>query len=384
MEFINQKHILVAGKGFIGLAAAFRFVKAGYKVTVVAPEQDEYSASTVAMGVSAIKGQTVARDPLYKAKVVGHENLPRWVRLLEKESGRTIAHNFSGVAETYLDSHEADKIISRVFGGKHIGVGSPLKIEGADFKNRWQPADICSEDLAGAFFYEQDGYVHPIELIETLEWILKSNGVKFVNDQVVQVLPKDKSNLQINLKNQIMHADEILLACGAGTNSVMKSSGLFVLNLYREFGQTLVSPSIAGIKGAGKMTKFSYLFSQRDFRVGASSISEKNWNLATRSDEIEKLKELTASAFARSRGFVDELGLEEHWGVRVKLKDRMPVVGEVRFSGSGSRVLIATGLHKTGMQLADPIAQYLVSLVSHVSHPFDFIDNFNADRFLKP
>jgi hypothetical protein len=152
--------VSVIGAGIVGMCAALRLKQAGHEIKVF---YEDYGASSVATGVSSVKGYRKADKALFAIKVLGHSYLAELIKELEIFSGEQIV--YKGVKEFFSSPEEYERILSRI--ERNVLPGS---------------FEIAKDH----FFYPRDFYFYVPQLIETLKSYLMDLGVVFVNRKIAE------------------------------------------------------------------------------------------------------------------------------------------------------------------------------------------------------
>jgi glycine/D-amino acid oxidase-like deaminating enzyme len=375
----TQKEILVIGRGIIGLAAAYRFSEAGYKVTVVGPKQLEGSASQAAVGFSSIKGHTTARTPLFRAKMLGHAGLEQWVKEVELESGQEIPHDFSGVLEPFNSDEEYQALLWR------MGRDNEPFPEGAKVLSRDELSSVCEQvdylnsDIVGGIFFPTDGWYDPRCMMSALEVCLLKRQALFVEHQVLRILPNGISGLDVETVGGIIRSDDVLLAAGIFSDEILINSGLNDLKLISVLGHSLSINANGCRPHATVKSRFSLIGCKDEIRFGSTSFRESANGCAIRKKGFDLLKSEFGKIFNSNRE-IDSETTTLNWGFRARFKDRLPAVGDIPI-GTNRKLSVALGFYKNGMQLADLSARSLVAQKEDKPFHPEVFSSFAPARF---
>ncbi len=366
----------VIGRGIVGLSLAYELSRRNWRISVVGPAARIGTASRAAVGVSSMKGQILVDQPLFAVKMYGHYGLKTWIESVEKASGRQIPHDFGGVYEPFSTVTEFEWIRERVFHRKLTGCLNARLLSREDWERQlFAPSGIRS-DWRSAFHYSQDGWVDTVALLEALEVALLRAGSQFVDVEVRRIVPTGESDLTLETQAGPIVAPIAVVAAGVFSNEILAASGLQGLEQKAVPGETLsghAAPRSAPV--ALRVAKLNFIQQGGKVRIGSSSrvaSSAVDWGQS--SEEVARLKAMAAKAFHWTEP------TEALWGVRGRLRDRMPAIGQLFFPGGRKGPWVSLGYYKNGVQLSHLFAQKLASLLEG-EQPTKALSPFFAGRF---
>lgn len=349
-----SSRVNIVGKGIVGLSCAYRFAQAGFKVTVIS-HNDAPTASTVATGISTIKGHRVARDLLFKLKVKGHACFREQLKELASDG---VIYG-EGVLEPFLNAADYHTIVSRVYSGlAQEPFGNSCHYTGEET----QP--FFSASVSGYLKYPADLWCDAQSLLGALEKRCRLLGVDFIDALVGRLERTNDTNFssyQIIADKQLPRADETILCTGSETPRILAASGIPLQDFSLHPGATLLFPSRADERFAFVHGKDVFLHANGGLRVGSFERKGETEDFA-----LQALLE-RASAFTNP-DFFSPAGARLQEGLRLRCRKMLPLVAQL---GQKNPFWVISGLYKNGFQLADFIARNLVIHVNegHFTDP---------------
>jgi glycine/D-amino acid oxidase-like deaminating enzyme len=343
--------IAVLGSGIAGLTAAYHLVKAGFTPTIIGLKGGAEQASRAAQGVLCNKGLFFYESPLFQAKIESLPLMKQFLDDLERVSGRSIPRFFNGVNEPYWTAEDFQATVTRVYRHKFWGA------HGTEDRAGWPAFSESSKLPLGYLHYPIDGWFDPSAVLDALEAYLRDRGISFVEEKVLgfELTGDDKVFLRTKERQLSNSFDQIILATGAGTQALweeldVKSEKMFLIG-----GQTLRfkrdkadEPRIF-VKGNQSLALLP-----KEIIVG--STSWKGFESESLDRDAAELLQKTEESF----GFKLMGERESRQGVRMRFKDRMPLVGWLSSGKYARKVYILSGFYKNGMHLAELCAQEML------------------------
>ena len=231
-------------------------------------------------------------------------------------------------------------------------------------------------DVIGASYFKCDSHTTPHEFMEDMKSYLQSNGVKFYKNEKVEDL--DFRNNQINTvitNKQRFNADEIVLAAGSWSSSIIRKFGLKILlqpgkgyriDSLRPTGITIpaiLAEAKAAVTPMNGFTRFA----------GTMEIAGINSKIS--------IKRVEAIANATKRYYPDiELTKEEKGNVACGLRpvspDGLPYIGK---SAKCENLTIATGHAMMGWSMGTATGKLVSEIISGQKTSLN-IDAFHPER----
>ena len=281
-----------------------------------------------------------------------------------KENG--LAYVFEGEAG-FEGFAETDRLLSKTYG---VTARRIERTEIPDFDPALRP------DLAGAFFYDDDGSVRPDQLVRDWRAHLSQNGVALVeNCRLEEVQAKGSSIGSLRTSGGEMTADHFVFALGAWST---KWSASLRCDLPVEPGKgysvTMSRPEIN--------PRHPMLFPERrigvtpfddGFRIG-SMMEFAGWDTSIPQRRIEQLQESAAPYLVAPVG---EEVRETWFGWRPMTWDSLPIIGR---APRLDNAFLATGHNMLGLTMATATGRLIAELVQERPTHID-IEPFSPDRF---
>jgi len=340
MSRLQGKSICVIGGGLSGLILAREFSRRGGAVTIV-DSDDGMGATKAAQGLSVIKGLLDPRETLFKLKWHGAKAFPKFVKSIIEESGIPVAL-IKGIREPFSSAAEFAAIKQRVFSGEFVGLNA-VEIE------------------SNSFFYPDDYWVHAQDFSKALVGAVDRLGVT----RIAGVLTNfetfgDRSwSITISTNGSIQKKpfNHLCLATGAGTKSLLANQYLKE-PLKTVPGVTATASIDKAHHGVWVHKTYSLAACSGLARIGSIDLEDQeipnNQHLAKLIAECLSLFEAAEIPMPATSDFFI------HYGVRLRTKSRLPMVGVRSIDGAPLGLLSA--LHKNGFQIAPLAAEALVDL----------------------
>ncbi len=368
-----EARIAIVGTGIAGLALAFRLVQKGYKPTLIRSSTENSCASHCAQGVVANKGLIFFESPLFAAKLKSLAHVQTWLDEIERVSNRRIDRDFSGIFEPYWDSEDFSKVASRIYRHRFWGCHGTKNL-----KSIASPFPFATKSPLGYLFYPQDGWFNVAQTLVALEEFLLQNGARFLEQEIKILKFSSSGTISVFGNGWDESFDRVILASGAGTGSLLQSSGIALPKMFTIGGQTLalrITKRSDKPLSAVRQT-FSGTWSGQDVFIGSSS-----WKGIGISEEgLKEDRDLLMGTIESQLGWNLKPWLENaksRVGARLRFADRMPAVGTLPAEPWRNRLYLMTGFYKSALQLADICAQDLSNILddSGVERQFPSFDS---------
>lgn len=349
-----SKTIAVIGRGIQGQMLASEALRQGHKVLLFGSTKIGDCASISASGVQCQKGLLVAKDPIFKAKQMGHKAL--W-QLIESSSG---VRSIRGVYEPCFDQHSYQKRKKRIYRRQFTSMMASNLIE----EDAYLPREILLKETQldqwakptfMSFFYPSDYWFHPEDLIAILD---KKNSLHpnchVFEKRVIEADPKTGNFIvEFEGTKTTVQADICLFATGADL-SITRRFIPTRFDLKLAPGWSLESKCDTQLQGVAiKQDIMSYAVFDGVLRYG-SFADEKTVELERFAEVRERLKE---KSLPSSHKLLP--------GIRVKGKGNRPVIWK-----QGS-LIFSTGLFKSGFSLSAIIAREVLAITHWTDDRFN-------------
>jgi len=387
---MTQTKWAIVGRGVISLTSALRLLESGADVDIYAPATNEHQASSAAVGISTIKGLLESNKLLFDAKIKGHFSLFGLIReLLEENSSPEILK--LGVFELFQNEEERKYLQKRIFHHSFSNLFDYKLYNKEQTKTKSNLAEKISDNwnLYGSYFYPSDFSFDPLLHLKLLELKIIRLGGRFIDCLVSKVLLETDcekfsiatlpTNLSTSLdqpqKTSVFKGyEQVLLACGPGTNKVLERSKMRTFPLSYSKGSTFRNKTILP-DGSIKQGRDSLLIRSGYMSFGSieepKKSNEKNQSHPKKNLPIEKKESAYRQNLLATRLLklfnIEESSIgqtTETKRERVKTADLFPVFGKYQpiVDKPGYNLWVATGFHKSGFFLSDYCAQSLVKI----------------------
>lgn len=368
--------ITVIGRGFAGLTAAIVLHEAGHEVALVGPKADKLTASTAAHGACTIKGLHEASQTLFALKLRGHQTFLPWLKKIIAISGADIPV-IHGISERFTDLAHFKVEQDRIYKSRFLGAFCVKQI-------------ACDASDWSRNFYPQDFWIDTDRYLRALEDCCAKLNIPVLSEQSVTEISETKHHVTLVFSDQKSRdMDAAILAVGAGIGSMQVRSGAHLKKeLLGASGYTgrmrtdLVSDgdpnSFCAVKELAALA-----YHDKHFYLGSST--ERN-GLELNSAEIlpeksdDEIQHLFSSLYKKVIGVAcphDNGTWRAQWGLRVRTRDRRPVIGAISSLG---RIFVNSGYYKSGITLTPLGAAFLAGEIER--RPSDpLLETMNANRF---
>ncbi len=341
---IPEQHVLIAGAGIIGLAAALALRAAGYRVTVVERGRAMEEASWAAAGMLAVE------DPENASAL---RPLSRFSRALYPEFLQRV-EKLSGIAVPFRTA---------------------ATLQGLDGAGGAAPEELPALRTEHHHFIRlAEASLDPRDLCRALPRAAVAAGVELVeHTEVAEVVAGDGS-VRVTLGDGAnREADTFVLAAGAW------SGVLGGLPLAPRKGQMIEVTLDAGVSlPLVVRTRHLYLVPRGDGRVVVgATVEHAGFDRAVDREAGEALWAEAAALWPPIlKGRITSRWTGLRPGYSPGIEDALPVIGL-----AGERQFVATGHFRNGILLAPGTAQVLLSLIRGET-PLVEIAAFAPERFL--
>lgn len=374
----SSRRLAVIGGGIAGLCAALRLQQNHWDVSLFAPKVGKGErASEAAVGISAVRGLVLAKSPLFEAKLQGHAQFPGFLREVERLSGQKIPCDEKGVFEFFTDLRQYQFLRKRIYHGEFSGCFSMSVLDRESFIKKSQITKNSiyqNSKILGSFYYPKDYFFSPKMFLTALESAFVNLGGKVYRQTAEAVTPHPDGGLELissgfDAKKEVRYFAEVLLACGSKTPEFLKSITKINFPFIKIPGQTLVARMDFFEQEAYKTGRFGLVLQNNELRFGSLD-HPKNSEFSEASLEQGKRvlqQKLVQDFFNHSQHQAVRQNLQAaqtEYGVRLALKDRLPLFGALPVFGGTRRLWLLTGFHKNGYDLAAPLASELAKAVS--------------------
>ena len=232
------------------------------------------------------------------------------------------------------------------------------------------------DDLAGAYYYEDDGHLRPDKLNTAWSQHLRDDGVRFIeNCSVNSVTTKGDRISGLQTSQGVLQADRYVFATGAWSAEFEDALGCRIpVEPGKGYSVTMTQPEI--------MPSHPMLVPEKHIGISpfdssyriASMMEFSGFDDSIPRTRIEQLKDSARPYLKTPEGPVEE---DTWYGWRPMTWDSLPIIGRVpRLSNA----LLATGHNMLGLSLAPMTGKAIADLVAE--RPSDLpLDALSPARF---
>ncbi|MDO3695318.1 FAD-dependent oxidoreductase [Wenyingzhuangia sp. chi5] len=412
-----SKKVVVVGGGIIGLCSAYYLQKEGCKVTVVDKTNMDEGASYVNAGYitpshfislaapgminKGIKWMFNSSSPLYvkprldleffkwalafkksatQAKVQKSISVIKDINLFSRDLYEDIKQsgdfNFHFERKGLLMCYKSDEVGEEEWEIGQQGIKEGLGVKNLTSKEVNELDPNANLDVKGAVYYDCDAHMTPSDFMKEMTSYLKSVGVAFLtNEEVQDIEVVNNIVTKVITNEQILSADEVVLAAGSWSPLVTKKIGIKIpvqagkgyrINVKRETGITYpailceakvaVTPMDGFTRFAGTMELGGINHYINPKRVEAISKAAKNYYKGLEINEQEKE--------------------QAECGLRPCSPDGLPYIGK---SSKCTNLTIATGHAMMGWSLGPATGKLVSETVLGNNTSID-LQPFSPDR----
>ncbi|MEI6834710.1 MAG: FAD-binding oxidoreductase [bacterium] len=333
---------VIIGCGFAGLTSAVELARAGIEnIALIYDELEQQSASSVAQGISAVKGILEADAELFALKLEGHRGFESWLSGIETMTGRVRPPGvwISGVAENFSTLQSFRKDFGRIYRGDFIGAKNV--VVSYEDKNNFAQAR-----------YPGDFWIDSNYLLSLLKETARALGVHLMPGKVTSIMPISGQSA-IGIGAQTLMAKFTIVAAGPRSLELIpKETADSFDEFYGVPGFTFCSET-SGQRQCEVKGNTSFVSSHGKAYWGSTSESAAPLSLTLAESEKRSKDINVKSAHELAKKITTDLhaltNISICWGIRVRAKRRLPVVRQIHASGN---IWLNTGYYKSGVILA--------------------------------
>lgn len=353
--------VLVVGGGIIGLAIALKLKQRSLSVTVLSRDFSE-AASHVAAGMLAPGAEALPPGPLLDLCQQSLQRYPNWAKKLESLTGQDIGYWPSGIVAPRWT--RPTDVSDRPDSGE--------RWLDAETARQYQPG--LSADIAGAWWYPEEGQVNTRQLTQAVRMAAQDAGVEICEGVTVYGCVRRGGQVQqVQTSAGEFRAGHYVLATGAWSNDLLP---LPVKPVKGQMAAVQVPPHHPHpqplrrvLFGADKI----YIVPRRNGRIVLGATCESvEFTPGITAGGMAHLFHKAVKLFPALEHFPVQ---ETWWGFRPTTPDEAPILGP----GPCDNLTLATGHHRNGILLM-PITAELVS-DAVMGHTSPLLAPFSWERF---
>ncbi|OLP20319.1 glycine oxidase ThiO [Leptolyngbya sp. 'hensonii'] len=342
--------IIVIGGGIMGLSIAIELRLRGMIVTLISRNVRE-AAAYAAAGMLAPQAEAIPSGPMLDLCLRSRALYPEWVGKLETLTG--------------LDT-----------GYWPCGILAPVYDDGIGELDRSQidhHQDGLGPDVAGGWWFPEDGQVDTESLMRSLQSAAQEIGVHLQEGVIVQTLRQQAGRVTgLTTSAGEMQAEHYILATGAWSADLVPvpvsptKGQMLSLRVPVDYGELPLQKVLFG--------PATYIVPRRDGRIIIGATSEEVG--FTPHNTPAGMQALLQRAI-RLYPLLQDFPIQEFWwGFRPATPDENPILGP----SAWENLTLATGHYRNGILLAPVTAQMISALV--LDQQVDpLLPHFHYDRF---
>lgn len=412
-----SKEVIIIGGGIIGLCSAYYLQKEGHHVTIVDQSNMDAGASYVNAGYlspshivplsapgvmkKGLKWMFNPASPLYIKPRLDADFLKWTVAFNKSCNANHVKRAIPAIKEITLLSQElydsiksderftfhyekkgllmlcqTDKMLEEEVKTAHLANKEGLDATEINLEELKKLEPNVNLNVKGATYYKCDSHTTPHEFMTEMKAHLKSVGVDiFLNEAVEDLEVTNGKIVSIKTNNQILRADEFVLAAGSWSHLLSKRLGLKLL-LQAGKGYRINTTQTTGIQIPSILAEAKVAVTPMNGFTRFAGTME----IAGINHNINKVR-VEAIANAASQYYPEiQLSQEEKnsaaCGLRPVSPDGLPYIG---ISSKCNNLIIAAGHAMMGWSMG-PGTGKLVSEIISKKRPSIALEMFNPDR----
>lgn len=333
----SNSDVLVIGGGVIGLSTAYQLSRDGLRVTLIDRGQPGREASWAGAGILPPASWYVDHPALDQLAIAAAREQAEWSATLREETG--LDDEYWPCGATYQDTPENTERLAATF-------------------QRWRDQGVEAEHNAGEWVVPGEAQVRNPRRLRALVAGCRHRGVRIVpGAEVIRLVRVGEAIHRVDTAAGEFSADVYCLTAGCWTPGLARLAASSAPGKPVRGQMLLLRPERPAL---GRIVHRypHYAVPRRDGRVliGAT-VEEAGFAKQTTAEARAEL----LGAAARIDARLANVEVEAHWsGLRPASADRLPLVG--RLPGLGN-AWVASGHHRSGLQLAPPTARLISALI---------------------
>ena len=412
-----SKKIIIIGGGIIGLSTAYYLQKEGHHVSIIDKANFSEGTSHINAGyitpshiislaapgmiTKGIKWMFDATSPFYVKPRLDVDFL-KWslafkrsatakkvekaipvikeINLLSRELYQEIKEskefNFSYQHKGLLMYYQTDKAGAEEWKVGQRAIKEGLKVEHLSKEEVQKIEKNIDLNIKGAVYYHSDAHMTPNEFMPQLKAYLEKKGVAFfAKEEVKSIDIKEDKVLSVSTNNQILKADEFVIAAGSWSQNFAKKLDIdipiqagkgYSINLKKETNITIPAILIEAKVAVTPMNGFTRL-------AGTMEIGGINHKINP--VRVNSIARATENYYPNVKVNQQE---KEHakCGLRPCSPDGLPYIGK---SSKCKNVTFATGHAMMGWSLGPATGKLVSEIISDKKTALD-LSPFSVDR----
>lgn len=415
---MSSKSVYVIGGGIQGCFSAYYLVKEGFEVKIIDPRTDETGASYVNAGYltpshiisianrgmikKGLKWMFNSSSPFYLKPRFDLDLIDWMWKFYQSSSPKQVERAIPVIRDInilskdlYLDLHNSNELgtfqldesgvlmlyKTNKAGDHEAEVAQRLIADGLDAAalDRKQ-LDIIQPDLndevLGAIHYKCDAHTTPNQLLPKLKSYLRSKGVEFINEKLIDFNCEGSSIKEVITSQNNYAAEAVVMAAGSWSQSLMKKLKLHIpiqagkgyrIDLHRE---TPVKYSAIFLEAKCAITPME------GFTRFAGTMELSGINDNIRRERVEAIAKASENHY-NNLNITEAEKKAAQFGNRPVSPDGLAYIGR---SETFDNLYLATGHAMMGWSLAPATGKLISELMTNKKTSMS-IEAFHPDRF---
>jgi len=371
---VTRPDCIIVGAGLVGLSAAFRLMRCGLRVEILAagrPDASLAAAGMLAPGVEAAEAILTggAHPRLAELFVAGAARWPAFAEELcgDSEDWRAIGHD---KRDTLWAADGPDGRFVDALAKAAAGLGVTVEVLSGNEARRLEPA--LSLHATQALHFVGDSLIEPAHLIRALTQALRHAGIEIQDARIASVRHIDGVVRLRAISGATYEAGAVVLAAGWPGPHKLAPEFAHIIPIKGQIATLSARrPPRVMLRGPG-----IYLAPRGDGRVECGATSER-WIQSLQTDPAA-IQALQARAAALAPDLAIAWPIASRVGVRPGSPDQAPILGA---SAVGDRVFLAAAPHRNGILLAPLLADIIADGITGAESRGDWLNALSAARF---
>jgi len=350
----DRAEVIIVGGGVIGLASAYALACLGVRPIVLERGRPGREASWAGAGLVAPLAERPGPHALVQLRAWSSQIYPEWSQRLRDETGVDIGYRRSGGVDVAVDEADEQALVQAAGAWRSQGVAFE-RLAPADIP-RVEPA--LARSIRAAFFLPDRAQVRNPWLLRALaQAVARRGGVIHAGAAVLEFVNQGDRICAVQTPIGRFDCHKLVLAAGAWSGLLLSRVNLTLKTPPRK-GQIVLlraaKPLLKRIVEHGKR----YLVPRDDGRILIGATEEDaGFDCRPTREGYEGLLAWALELCPRLR----EADVEATWtGPRPGSIDSRPYLG---YAPRTANLIVATGHHRAGLQLAPATAELVVDLV---------------------
>lgn len=370
---MKRPDCLIVGAGIVGLSVAYRLMRRGLLVRVVAagrPNASLAAAGMLAPGIEAAEAMQAggAHPRLGELLLAAAGRWPNFAAELCDDPSDWTGIGFRGL-DTVLAGGAAESGRFKVLAESAARIGARVQTISGEEARGLEPA--LSPATSHALRFAGDALVEPPLVVEALLNALRAGGAEIAQARIISAASNGHAVRLETADGDALEAGAAVLAAGWPATPIAPEFGRIVAIKGQIATLSARRPLNVMLRGGGV-----YLASRADGRVDAGATSERG--IHDLQIDPAAIDGLCARAGALAPDLSRAWPIASRVGVRPGSPDHAPILGA---SALGARVFLAAATHRNGVLLAPLLADVVADGIIGGSHAGDWLDALSAGRF---